>query len=395
MIKRQFAISAIALLTLQPITSYAMKDFVVTNTNEFRQALAAKGERSIHFKAMDSVKNNPMGLILSANDHEDWLIENGDITIDGTDANTPVTLYGATLRINAKNVKLLNIHVRLGATGFTRRGKNDKEAKNVAREALHLEKAKNVEIRNSSFSWGTDETVNIISSDNVKFIDSIVSEPLNEPKDQYGEYIHYEKQPHGYCMLIVGSNNVLIQNTLFANCLRRSPSISPDGKYAKGTNLVANNIIYNYGDHGSKYNDGSNDFSKLSYTLNKNYYIPGANTHKDTPAIEIDYPNKDNTLKLTTIDNFKQNKVADVVYTKDDNKGKIKHNDKYQLKYEEGKLIPAIELEANLLDKIGPRLPSQDLVDARVIKSVKARTGKFIDHENQLPEYPYFQQAMK
>ena len=391
--KKKSLFISLTLLTIHSLPAFAAKDFLVSNVTEFRQALAYSGERTVHFNVPSAAINNPFGFVLYAKDHEDFTIENGDITIDGSTAAAPVTLYGARLKIKAQNVKINNIRVRLGATGFTRHGKDDKDAKNVVRESLLIDNSSHIDIRNCSFSWGTDETVNIISSSDVKLVNSIISEPLNEPKDEYGDYIHYEQQAHGYCLLIVGSEKVLVQNVVFANCLRRSPSVSPDGSFEKGSVLVANNIVYNYGEHGSKYNDGSNDGTTTSFTLNTNSYIPGINTSGN--AIEADIPRKGSQVKMAAVDNYVLSKPATVVFTKKKNKGKISVSDRYRLIYEEGMLIPARDLEKALLGKVGATAPYLDMVDSRVISQLKSRTGKIINHEKDLPEYPYLIDATK
>ena len=88
-------------------------------------------------------------------------------------------------------------------------------------------------------------------------------------------------------------------------------------------------------------------------------------------------------------------KPATVVFTKKKNKGKISVSDRYRLIYEEGVLIPARDLEKALLGKVGATAPYLDMVDSRVISQLKSRTGKIINHEKDLPEYPYLIDATK
>jgi len=381
---------------LSPLTNVKSNHVVigVSDIDSLRRALAHKGPRRVIFANLPKPGPGNVGVILRVHDHEDLLIEHGDLELDGSYAKYPVTIYGAKLQIeNTENVTIKNVRIRLGAAGFWRQEKDKKPR--TEREAIEIVKSKDITIEHCSLSWGTDETLTVVSSKRIFLNHNIISEPLNCPKDPNGDWLHSEKNPHGYSVLIRGSE-VVMTNNLIAHSLRRHPSVSPDGKYPIKV-LVCNNLIHGYGDFGTKYNAGSEspDDKTSSYlSIIGNYY--GHDNDDHGPEIEIEYPNKNWRLKLYKKDNYAEQQRyhrAVTKYTKH-NKGKIKKKDKYNLLEEyDMKAIPAKEVKDFVLAEVGAFLPYREAIDLRIIKEVQDKKTHLIDHESEIPEHRYYPQA--
>ncbi len=208
-----------------------------------------------------------------------------DFEIDGA----KVVIYGHSLNLKeCKRVTLKNLTIRVGSIGFKRKD----EA-----ESLSLRDCEDVTIENCHLAWGTDETFSIIDCKDVSILRCIVSEALDKPKTPAPEskWIHTEKEPHGYGLLIRGSKRVTVEGCLIARCQQRCPSVSDKGKYAPDVK-VESCVSFDYANHGAKYNQGSDNGhdDDQRYRLYYNHFI---NNDSSTPAIEIDKPKTKLVLK--------------------------------------------------------------------------------------------------
>ncbi len=205
-----------------------------------------------------------------------------DFTLDGAS----VAIYGHALELeDCKRVTLKNLTIRVGSIGF---GKKDEA------ESLSLRDCEDVTVKNCHLAWGTDETFAIVSCKNISVLKCIVSEALDKPKTPGGDWIHSEKERHGFGLLIRGSKNVTVEGCLVARCQKRSPSVTPKGKYAPDVK-VESCVSFDYVKHGAKFNSSDvrhND--KMRYRLYYNYFIAD---DQSTPAIEIDKPKSKLLLK--------------------------------------------------------------------------------------------------
>lgn len=373
------------------------KNYIVSSVEELRLAIKQKGSRKITFGYFERHPDaiTPLGFILYVKDHQDLVIENDDLEIDGR-ANLPIMIYGARLHIKkAKNITLRNLQIRLGATDLmaTKKG--------VENDTLTIISAKNVLISHCSLSWSIDETLSIVDSKNVTVEWSIISEPLNKPRDKNGDKLHSEGNSHGYGCLIRGSKRVLLDHCLFCHCLKRCPSISPDGKNKQyDTSVqVINCLIYDYREHGSGFNAGGKKTkNKITFNLINNLYRPRLHDHG--PEINLETPNKKAKLKLFQVGNYQDRgnsrfRPATINYEKSDNEGKIKENDKYRLDLSVQAWHEASHLLEIILDNVGVTHTKRNMIDNRIIGQVKKRTGELIDHEDQTPEFNYLKPFIK
>ena len=337
-----------------------MKVYRVYNERQLRHALDQPHERTITF-------GSPVIFLAS---HQDLILKHGDVKLLNT-LGMPVTITGAGLVVKkCKDVSLLNIHIRRGASGHTNPG-----------EALLFHRSKNVLVENCTFGWGTDETVSVTDSKHVAFVRCIVAHPLDSPRADDGSMLH-DQAPHGYGMLVRASSEVFVEGCLFAHCRKRSPSASPDGK-TRLRLAVRNCIVYNWGEHGMNFNSGSGKKQhkrSARVTFEGNQFIPGRNT--TGPAINLETPNKNRVLKASIQDN-RTDKGLEVehVVEQGKNKGKLKVSADYAMDSYDPFLafdVPA----AKVLDRVGA-MP-RDVYAQMVVQNVRERAGSFIDHESQI-----------
>lgn len=346
-----------------------MKVYRVYNEKQLRYALDQTHERTVTFGAP----------VIQVTSHRDIVIRHGDVKIMNT-LGMPVTIVGAGLVVKkCKNVTLLNIHIRRGATGFS--APRHKKDKSGIGEALTVHRGKNVLIENCTFGWGTDETVTVSESKQVVFLRCIVAHPLDAPRDANGDLLHAQS-PHGYGMLVRASSEVYIEGCLFAHCRKRSPSVSPDGKVRLRV-AVRNCIVYNWGEHGINFNAGGSDKQhkrSARYTVEGNMFLPGKNT--TGPAINIEKPHKNRTLKAYVADNeMRGGHPVSYVEEQRKNKGKLKVSSAYGMDSYDP--FVAFDLgKDKLLDRVGA-MP-RDLYAQIVVNGVSAGTGSFINHEGEL-----------
>jgi pectate lyase len=339
----------------------------------------------------------------------DIVVARDNVTIDGGTAAQPVTLYGMRLVVSkAKNVTIRHLRIRLGVTPTleTKRSLLMRAIKAFRmREAVLIEKSEDVRLENCSISWGTDETVAIVNCKRVRVTGCIISEPLDAPREKSGKWVHEDQTPHGYGCLIRGSEAVQVDNTLFAHCRRRSPSISPDGKYQCSL-LVANNVIHGFVEAGTTYNSGSTDYDQGEVyltVLNNTYQRSSDNLNNSAPEIDIETPHAGTTLRLWTSGNRARKTVngkvgvRKVTPTYNDKKsqskkgktGSVDHNQQFAIEPMYGLVVDDQadeKLFETVLTRAGATLPRRDATDERIVSQVRRGTGRLIDYETQVAE---------
>jgi len=141
--------------------------------------------------------------------------------------------------------------------------------------------AYNIIVDHCSFSWATDENVDITAgASNVTVQYSIISEALKDaPRASGGS-------SGGYGMLIAEGNpngshtqDVTIHHNLFAHNWYRNPQVSVDGLID-----YRNNVIYDWGLHGLRIQDAA---GPTRMNIVGNYAKPGPSTSSTTAVREM------------------------------------------------------------------------------------------------------------
>ncbi|MCP4259916.1 MAG: pectate lyase [Planctomycetes bacterium] len=351
----------------------------VTNLNDsgpgsLRAAVESEGPRTIIFRVSGTIALKSR---LSVN--------NPYITIAGQTApGDGICLKDHCFSISADHVIVRHIRCRI--------------ADNAGSEsdALSISSGQNIIADHCSASWSVDETLSASARDNLGNVTvqwCIISESLNDSS--------HHKGAHGYGSLIRGGhgNGYTFHHNLYAHHHARLPrpgNYNDRSKDPEGFILdFRNNVIYNWAGHAAGYNaDGSNkanSITKMNFV--GNHYKSGVNSSGNLAFSESTKTAKayfsgncmngscpDNPWFLVTFSNFsRQDLVA----------------------YKQSSPIPVPPVKTDhattaykrILAECGASLPKRDAVDIRVIKSIKNRTGRIINDEEEVGGWPKLKSA--
>jgi pectate lyase len=300
----------------------------------------------------------------------DLMIRHNRITIAGQTAPSPgITIRGAAIRIQASDVLIQHLRVRVGDST------NGPDPDN--RDALKIEgsssrKANNIVIDHCSFSWAIDETVSVWGPyDNITFSNNIFSEPLNDsihPKGKHGFGVILDSQS--------GSSVTMVGN-LFAHQIERNP-------LSRASELVfVNNLVYN-----RRIRDldlQSQDSRTTKNTVVNNVFIKGPSFSNEVAPIVI---HTGGDLKLGSSSRVYQtgNKSISTVssilnLTSGSTISGLLSTSSYPV-WNSG-LSAQSNSDNGVYDRVlsfaGARPKDRDAVDKRIVSQVKARTGQIIN----------------
>lgn len=349
-------------------TVYRVTNLKETGSGSLGACVAATGARVCVFEISGTIRLS-----------DDLVIRNPNITIAGQTAPSPgILLRGAGLRIQTSDVLVQHLRVRAGDDSAGPAPGN--------RDALKIEgsadnRVNNVVIDHCSFSWSIDEMASAWTYwDNVSFLNSIFAEPLDDslhpqsgtPGDGVG---------HGYGVLF-GSNDgsVSMIGNLLAHQVERNP-------LSRATGFVfVNNVVYNRANMDIELQ--SEGGRKTHNAIVGNVFIRGPSYVRDTLPVYV----------------FAQGALAlpngSKVHVRD-NVAQEGASDSWSLVGLYGSGMTRALLEATtapvwpaglsarstangavldlVLNNAGARPMDRDVVDERVIASVRNRNGRIVN----------------
>lgn len=344
----------------------------VTNTNDsgagsLREALTANGKRIIIVKT---------GGVISL--RSDVNVRNGDFTLFAQTApgdgliiqNYPITLF-------APNFIIRGLRIRVGDGS----GKSPDN-----RDSLQIlgPDINNAIIDHSSFSWAIDEVIATwYPLQNLTFSWNIVSEALYRAGHSADEPIHSMG-------LLVGddSTDISIHHNLFVHNNERNPLIKG------GTRTeVINNVIYNWGNAGTRVNDAEGAGVSNTNIIN-NYYKRGPNivTSRDPRGITIDSNTTTGSKVYISGNSLEGNAPATI---EEQWALFLTPTNRYRSNSPAftGSGItaqPANDIFTKVVDTAGASRPKRDSIDTRLAAEVKNKTGRFIDSPSQVGGLPNY-----
>lgn len=370
----------------------------------FRHAVrSAEGPRTIVFEVA-----GPIAL------HAELEIRKNDLTIAGQTSPGGVTLWGYPVEVsNAKNIILRYLRFRTG--DFNARplkgksniiwtncppGNGDMDGDSA--NAMYVgNDSERVILDHVSSAWGMDEVLSVTRSRDVTIQNSIIAEGLNDSL--------HPKGPHGYGSLVRGeltpedqAKNIggyTFYGNLWAHNRARNPSIGGQQTLDKGQaegdrrrndlNLV-NNVVYDWGDQAAHRSEGGD----VRVNLIGNVFISG-------PAKKAKYffrekmPGRSEVVAVGNWCDLDQDDAHDGAVPKDKAdiaKGFVGLGEGDQLVNDGRPLaffnvsaeaaMPAEEAYEMVLAGAGASL-WRDAIDARVVESVRNRTGGLIDSQEE------------
>lgn len=282
-----------------------------------------------------------------------------NITVAGQTApGEGVTIRGDNIRfVNCDDIIIRHLRFRMG-----KQSAND--------DTLYVENSRNVIIDHSSFSWGTDEVLSILSKDydnptsrNITVQWSIISEGL---------------LTHSMGGLIE-MTTISMHHNLYAHNNDRNPK-------TKGQIDFVNNIVYNWGDF--PYVAGGESGTKGYGNVVGNMFIAGLNSADPQYAVVRGNENYQVYLHNNRIDS----NLNGVLDGTDTGAGMMETERPSVLVPERFEYPPVHTQEPKvayeyILEYAGASL-ARDAVDRRVVNSVRHQTGAIIGHEEDVGGFP-------
>jgi hypothetical protein len=331
-----------------------------------REALSAKEPRLIVFEVGGVIDLARDGLV----------IDEPHVTIAGQTAPPPgVTLIRGGITIRTHDVRITHLRVRPGDAGQPKKsGWSPDGISTYGPDAHH------VVIDHCSLTWAEDENLSASgprhdgragTSHDVTFSNCIIAEGLNDSSN--------EKGPHSKGSLIHDHCcNISIVANLYANNADRNPYFKADT-----TGVVVNNVIYNPGyaavllNYVEKEYRGTNEQPhNAMVAVVGNVYIPGRDTRRglamlggrgdafveDNLVLGHAFPAVDESINTLEARRWWP---ADL------------------------KPLPARDVLAHVLAHAGAWPKDRDEIDRRIVQSVRDRTGRIIDSQDEVGGYPH------
>lgn len=309
---------------------------------------------------------------------DDLTIRNPNITIAGQTAPSPgIMIRGAALRISTSDVLVQHIRVRPG---------DDPDGPYKGnRDALKIESPaerpiKNIVVDHCSFSWAQDETVALWNAwDNVTLSNNIIAEGLH--------WAPTENHSSGYGVILGGMSggHATLVNNVLAHLKERNP-------LNRGHSIVfANNVVYNRNTTGV---DLQNYDKATSNTIIGNTFIDGPDTTSKYKPIVVRTGDHDyallNSSKVYVGDNMANGSASSDAWSIVEGTGTdgvTSTQVPAAVKSAQPPTWPSGLTRLPTSDNVafnevlrfaGARPADRDAVDARVVKSVRDRTGRII-----------------
>jgi hypothetical protein len=347
----------------------------VTNLDDkgegsLRWAIEQEGPRMIVFDVSGTI-----GLESMLN------VEKPYVTIAGQTApGDGICMKGETLRIATHDVIIRYIRCRLGDAMH---GIGSLQGK----DAISISVGKDIIVDHCSASWSLDEVLSASTSKptltRVTVQWCFITEALNPSNHAFGSLIRGTG----------GAKYSYIRN-LYAHNRRRNPrpgnyDRNPYTKDPEGLLLdFRNNVIYNWGGESAGYNNDSKSVTRLNYI--GNYLIPGPNSVNNGIAYSTSSPYN----RAFFVGNMYDGKLPDdpwsiVKYHED-------WTDDIIRAYKQGKPFetgPIHDEDARtafqlVMETGGASLPKRDTVDTRVVNSVRNRSGRIINSQEEVGSWP-------
>ncbi len=347
----------------------------VTNLNDseegsLRWAINQEGPRTVVFDVS--------GII---DIEERLIIKHPNITIAGQTApGDGICIRGETLQIKADHVIIRYLRLRLG-DGMHNNGSLQ------GKDAVWIARGENIIVDHCSVSWSLDELLSTSSKrpdlSNVTVQWCYITEALNPSK-------------HGFGSLIRGTGGAKFSYlyNLYAHNYGRNPrpgnyNSNPHTEDPEGMFLdFRNNLIYNWGGSKAGYNKDDLSVTKLNYI--NNYLIPGVDSKNNGTAYKTGSPYNQAFFHGNYYDGKNpENQWELVGFNKEWTAEQVEaYKKSVPFHSEFAGTMDAVESSQQILLTGGAALPVRDIVDQRIVASVKNKSGKIIKSQQDVGGWP-------
>jgi hypothetical protein len=236
--------------------------------------------------------------------------------------------------------------------------------------------ADNVIIDHLSTSWSVDGILDISGGDNITVQWSFITEPLWHSVHKNG--------PHAYASLFGSkAGNISFHHNLIGYGDERNPMFGS----ANGISDLVNNVVYNPQGLAMHTTDAGGD---KKANLVGNYLQPGPNTPDNMYSVAMRGPREGYVYFIYLKGNYNPShrtsdaQAEDLVARPGDRKYVIAAPHPAP----PVTTTSAPQAFEDVLNGAGATLPLRDAVDNRVVNEVRTRTGRIIDHPNDVGGWP-------
>jgi hypothetical protein len=332
-----------------------------------RAAIEAEGPRTIVFDVGGTIRlRKPL------------VIRNGQVTLAGQTApGGGIALRDQVFEIAADDVVVRHVRTRLG------------DESRVESDAFTISSGRRIIVDHVSASWSVDETLSAGSDyksakDDLRDVTvqwSIISESLRKSVHAKGE--------HGYGSLLRGGRGARMSfhHNLWAHHMARMPRpgnyLTPAQDSVGAYYDFRSNVFYNWGGTRSGYNaDSGEKASRGAYNFVDNAYRTGPDSKKPL-AFEEDNPIARAWFSGNSMNGRIPADPWSLVAGRDDEGYRLSG----PISFPAVTRDPAPRAYEKVLAGAGASL-RRDSVDARVVESVRAGTGRLIDSQSEVGGWP-------
>ena len=282
-----------------------------------------------------------------------------------------VCLRGYQLKVRTHDVIIRNLRSRPGAVS----GQEE--------DAIGVDSGSyDVILDHCSATWAVDENLSPSGSiSNITVQWCIIAEGLNHS-------IHH-KGAHSYGSLVRAVGGLSLHHNLWAHNNGRNPRLGDQyGKPPYPTFDVRNNVVYNY---GAVCSGMTGDHLDVNYVAN--YIRPGPDSQRKrgvivfTDTADAKYYVDGNVVEGNQL----VTKENGALFDRTEFKGKklVTRQPKPFAVAEVSTVVAAVAFK-EVLEKCGATLPVRDVVDRRIIQSVREGTGHIIDSPSEVGGWPEY-----
>jgi pectate lyase len=281
-----------------------------------------------------------------------------------------ICIRNGSLSVATHDVVIRYLRSRLGD-----QGRGEEDALTVANGASR------VILDHCSATWSIDEALSLTGDvGDVTLQWCLIAEALDHNK--------HSKGAHGYGSLARANGKVTMHHNLWAHNRSRNPRLGDNyGRAPYPTFDFRNNVIYDYGETCSGLTQGN---------FGANYV---ANFIRSGPSSRTPYPisvGDSSQMRFYICDNFVEGndtltKNNSLFFNHIDING-VRQVQVVPEPFEMPpvKTSPASQAYEQVLAQAGATLPVRDAVDARIIETVRSRTGAIIDSQTQVGGWPVY-----
>jgi pectate lyase len=329
----------------------------------FREAVTTRGPRIVVFS---------VGGLITLQSPLD--IREPFLTIAGqTATGDGIAIRGAQVSIQTHDVVVRHLRFRLGDMA-----KAEADALNIVGDSH------DVIVDHCSASWSVDEALSPSGGiRNVTVQWSIIAEALNHS-------IH-SKGAHGYGSLVRAVGGVTLHHNLWAHNTARNPRLGDNyGREPWPTFDVRNNVVYDYGEMASGMTG-----DRLSVNYVANYVRPGPSSNRARGIVVLtDTASATYYVDGNVVDGLPGRRNDATLFDKIQKDGK-----RLVTIVGEPFAAPPVrttsaeEALEDVLTEAGATRPRRDPADARIVRSVRERSGAVIDSQAQVGGWPEYKGA--